>query len=576
MVNKLIYFLLIIYGLVQISCTKPSTSSTPPPDSPPPSSAKSISSFVFTISDNPVLTAEVVGIIVQDTIKATFPYGTSLISLIPTITFTGRTLNPINRSPQNFTNLVTYTVGAEDGTVKNYFVICKTLQDTSKNITSFIFKSTNNPVLQGDINGVIYYDSITLVVPFGTNITSLIPTITISGVSILPANLSPQNFNSPINYVVTAADGSTKSYKVIVNVGPNSGTLYINSAHSWSTGVGNIYAIDVNTGFMKWYYTTSTSSLVSSSEFSNGVLYFGMANSMAAFDTLTRNFKWQYATGGRVYSTPTLVNGTVFFNCDDHYMYALNASTGSLKWRYKQDSVFGGGYYSSPTVVNGVVYFGSNDGHIYAVDAISGNLRWRTFNTYAPGGKIQSSPSVVNNILYIGDNFHNILALNTSDGSFKWVYQTNGLVFSSPTVVNGIVYAACSNGQIYAVDANTGNLRWTYGTGAAIYASPIVEGGTVYAGQNTSNSANLYAIDAVNGTLRWNYHNSDILYSSPVVFNDVVYVGSLNSLIAVNANTGILKWKFYTIDPLEDFRASPCIVDKQGNVFVSGISGSKN
>ncbi len=43
-------------------------------------------------------------------------------------------------------------------------------------------------------------------------------------------------------------------------------------------------------------------------------------------------------------------------------LYALNASTGALLWKYTTGSLV----QSSPAVVNGMVYIGSIDGNLYA------------------------------------------------------------------------------------------------------------------------------------------------------------------------------------------------------------------
>lgn len=575
-INKSLIKLISSFALfslaISISCTR-NSSPTPPPATL--SSDKKINSFVFNKTDNPLLSADIIGVIDQDTIRVMFPYGTALNNLIPTITFSGNSISPSNRTAQNFTNIVTYSVRAEDGTTKTYFVVSKITTNSSKNITSFVFQSANNPALSANIQGAIGTDSVLLRVPFGTNVTNLIPTITIDGTQILPSNLSAQNFTNPIPYIVTAQDGTTKTYIASVIGEPNNGTLYIGSSYGNTTPIlGKVYAIDPNTGSLKWQYASSSNSLVSSIEFSNGILYSGIGTNLTAIDTITRTIKWQYTTGGLVNSTPTLSNGIVYVNSDDHFLYAIDAATGNFKWKYQQDNFFGGGNYSSPTVVNGVVYFGSLDGYIYAVDAITGILKWRTYNTYQLGGQIQSSPSVVNGIVYIGDTFLHLLALNANDGSFRWAYQTNSLIFSSPTVVNGVVYVGCADGKLYAVDANTGVLRWSYGTGAAIYDSPIVSDGVVFVGQY--NSTNLFAINTSNGTLKWMYANDDFIFSSPVVFNGVVYFGTLGRVVAVNASTGLLKWKFLTPNINQEHLASPCIVDKQGNVYISGISGSQN
>jgi outer membrane protein assembly factor BamB len=47
-------------------------------------------------------------------------------------------------------------------------------------------------------------------------------------------------------------------------------------------------------------------------------------------------------------------------------------------------------------------------------------------------------------------------------------------------------------------------------------------------------------------------------------------------VIAVDAATGLLKWKFTTDAGIGDIVASPCIVDQSSNIYESTISGNKN
>ncbi|NLE07814.1 MAG: PQQ-binding-like beta-propeller repeat protein, partial [Dehalococcoidales bacterium] len=49
---------------------------------------------------------------------------------------------------------------------------------------------------------------------------------------------------------------------------------------------------------------------------------------------------------------------------DDGALYAVDASTGELRWKYQT----GSRVTSSPAVVDGVVYVGSEDGKIYAIE----------------------------------------------------------------------------------------------------------------------------------------------------------------------------------------------------------------
>jgi hypothetical protein len=67
------------------------------------------------------------------------------------------------------------------------------------------------------IDGTIETNTISLTVPYGTDLTSLAPTITTWGErDVSPASGVAQDFSSPVVYTVTAADDSTKTYTVTV------------------------------------------------------------------------------------------------------------------------------------------------------------------------------------------------------------------------------------------------------------------------------------------------------------------------------------------------------------------------
>ncbi len=49
-------------------------------------------------------------------------------------------------------------------------------------------------------------------------------------------------------------------------------------------------------------------------------------------------------------------------------MYALDAETGDVKWKYKTEGEW---VSSSPAVADGVVYVGSSAGHVYAIGTMN-------------------------------------------------------------------------------------------------------------------------------------------------------------------------------------------------------------
>ncbi|NLI87265.1 MAG: DUF5018 domain-containing protein, partial [Bacteroidales bacterium] len=144
-------------------------------------------------------------------------YGTNATALTPTITVSaGATINPASGVAQNFTSPVTYTVTAQDGTTTKVWTVTVTVASTPSNkadILSFNIPSQVSSVI--DAQGA----TVSVVMPAGTNVTSLTPTITVSaGATINPASGVAQDFTNPVTYTVTAQDASTKAWTVTVTV----------------------------------------------------------------------------------------------------------------------------------------------------------------------------------------------------------------------------------------------------------------------------------------------------------------------------------------------------------------------
>jgi outer membrane protein assembly factor BamB len=216
----------------------------------------------------------------------------------------------------------------------------------------------------------------------------------------------------------------------------------------------------------------------------------------------------------------------VYVGSEDHYLYAIDATTGSQKWAFKTNDAV----ESSPAVSGDlvIVYVGSFDSNVYAIDAKYGTQMW---SFQAP--HISSSPTVADGAVYIGgyDN-HNVSAINTADGSPKWAepFTTGSQIASSPAVVNGVVYIGSDDGSVYAINAEDGSPKWTNQTADLVRSSPAVADGVVYIG---SDDGYVYAFDAVTGIQKWTYQTGNSVRSSPAVVNGVVYVGSNDDKVYV-------------------------------------------
>lgn len=457
---------------------------------------------------------------------------------------------------------------------------------SDKSITSFDFKVAFNSSLPANIIGVIGQDTIKLSLPFGTPLNNLVPTLTFNGKSINPENYIGQDFNSPVAYTVTAEDGTTKKYFAMAIVQPLAATIFWNTSNGSASlspsNLGYVYALDANTGNLRWKYTPSGYSFNATPAFSNGILYTSNYRKIIALDTASKAVKWEYSLTNTVYAAIAVVNEIVYFNCNDGNLYALDAKVGTLKWKFAQDNDFPlntdpSACSSSPTIVNGTVYFGnSRSKYVYALDANTGSLKWKTLNTLYLNGAFQSGPSVVNDIVYIADLSHNVIALDARNGSVKWSFGGDSGFGSSPTVVNGTVYMTGRN-YLFALDAVTGTLKWKFGGAYMTDVSPAVVNGVAYFGGGGGSGSVLYAVDAVTGVEKWRFPYTGLTdVASPVVYKDLVYFPIDYDFIALDINTGKLKWKFTSIDGHEQGGGSPLVVDVKGTVYYSSISGLQN
>ena len=186
------------------------------------SSAKALTAFSFA---DPAAT----GVVNETlhTIALTVPFGTDVTALVATFTITGASV-AVAGTPQtsgvtanDFTNPVTYTVTAADGTTQDYLVTVTSAANPAKAITAFSFAGLAPPVVGAIDEGA---HSVALTVPFGTNVTALVATFTTTGASVAVAGtpqtsgVTANDFTSPVNYTVTAADGTTQDYLVTVTI----------------------------------------------------------------------------------------------------------------------------------------------------------------------------------------------------------------------------------------------------------------------------------------------------------------------------------------------------------------------
>lgn len=321
---------------------------------------------------------------------------------------------------------------------------------------------------------------------------------------------------------------------------------------------------------VKWQFPTGDRIVSSPVWYDGAVIFGSDDGNVYAVDATSGRQRWMHRTGGPVPSAPAIADGRVYVLSYDGRLHALEARSGTLLWkfasagerRFEARGLHGlqprtqtiadpfDVFLSSPVVAQGRVFFGSGDGHVYALDATTGELKWK----FATGNVVHASPAFSDGVLYVGSWDSRFYAIDATSGREVWRHQGgsdellhNQVGFqSSAAVVAGTVFVGGRDSRLHALDARSGAQRWQFPTGASwVVSSPAVAGGRVYFA--TSDSSRLHAVDAQTGRGLYDVDVSAFVFSSPVVAGDVLLVGVLNgTLQARDLASGALLWTWRT------------------------------
>lgn len=321
---------------------------------------------------------------------------------------------------------------------------------------------------------------------------------------------------------------------------------------------------------IKWSFSTGGPIVGSAAVADGVVYIASLSAYLYALDQQSGHEKWKFKSRMPIASSPTVANGLVYFVSSTGALAAINAVTGQPAWvfpgeferKFEAKGLHGypnagqvipdawDVFTSSPAVANGKVYFGTGDGNVYAVDAKSGILQWK----FTTGDVVHAAPAVTGGTVFVGSFEGNFYALDAETGAQKWVFEAgrdaamhNQVGFqSSPAVLDGTVYVGCRDAHVYALDAATGRKKWDYPTSKSwVNGTPAVRDGMVYVG--TSDSARFMALDAKTGRLRWVFDAKSYVFSSAALAGELAIFGNFSGrLYALDTRTGALAWEFQT------------------------------
>jgi hypothetical protein len=193
-----------------------------------------------------------------------------------------------------------------------------------KEITAFSFPASSTG-LSVDYKGVISGTDISVLVPYGIGVTSLIASFSTTGsfvkvgTAIQTSGVSANNFSNPVTFTVTGADNCTKDYKVtltkfnpvlstgVTNCYDNSGVLSSCGNSSYPRQDGDF----ANAGYVRSFSSPMTNTSYPSDYITK--------------DKLTGSLVWKTCSNGQSGSTCTGTANTLDYTTSISFCTSLNS-----------------------------------------------------------------------------------------------------------------------------------------------------------------------------------------------------------------------------------------------------------
>ena len=301
----------------------------------------------------------------------------------------------------------------------------------------------------------------------------------------------PENSDDNTAGLIYVAPAVGEGYLIVAGQNPPHGFL--------SQATYPVVKLDIETGKELWsfgpkndkgqYVGGAQGQYIEGGVISDGTFVIGNSDgNVYALDVDTGDLKWQFKTDHRVWATPLIADGIVYIGSMDHHLYALRLSDGEELWKFAAPG--DGAFASTPALQDGILYIGTFANRVYAIDADNGTEIWR-FPAEKPGDSwFWGSPAVDGDAVYAVDVKGTVYKLDAGTGEEFWHSKLapkksndkDAPVRGGPALTEdgSTLLISSENGTLYALDVDDGSEMWAEEGEGKGYVTPVVDGDIVY------------------------------------------------------------------------------------------------
>lgn len=258
---------------------------------------------------------------------------------------------------------------------------------------------------------------------------------------------------------------------------------------------GYLYAIDAQSGKLKWERKMDIDKLpglIEGLAIADGKVFAGSGKGFGAYHTSTGEPVWlnkEWNQNQAATSFPLVTENAVIFGTQWGALYGNDIQTGKLLWSLSQKGISDRG--ATPAYADGLLYVASGK-EFFIIEPQHGKIIMQKELPY--NADCNSTPLVTDKLIVFGTAEEGIVALNRHTLETEWNTKTGpsliytapytrypgATVDTTPVLIGNRIYFGASDGCLYGIDAQTGKTVWKHHTGAPVFSSIQADGNGFY------------------------------------------------------------------------------------------------